>query len=52
MQCNPDQNSNDCILKNALENVVCEMKAILSRPQCVKYRRSKHQDMFTHGIGL
>ena len=26
-----------CILENAFENVVCDMAAILSRPQCVYY---------------
>ena len=30
------RNSNISIQENALENVVCEMTSILSRPQCVK----------------
>ena len=30
------RNSNIFIQENALENVVCEMASILSRPQCVK----------------
>ena len=34
-------NSNIFIQENALENVVCEMASIFSRPQCVKqYRRA------------
>ena len=31
-----NRNSNIFIQENALENVVCEMASILSRPQCVK----------------
>ena len=33
---NLKQNSYIFIQENAFENVVCEMAAILSRPQCVK----------------
>ena len=32
-----DQNSNILIQENAFESFVCEMAAILSRPQCVKH---------------
>ena len=35
LQWNFNWNSNIFIRKNALENVVCEMASILSRPQCV-----------------
>ena len=34
---NLNQNSNIFIEENAFESVVCEMSAILSRPQCVKF---------------
>ena len=36
LQGNFNRNSNIFIQENALEHVVCEMEAILSRPQCVK----------------
>ena len=36
LQWNFNRNSNIFIQYNALENIVCEMPAILSRPQCVK----------------
>ena len=36
LQCNFNWISNIFIQENALENVVCEMASILSRPQCVK----------------
>ena len=41
-------NRNWCIFiqENAFENVVCEMSAILSRPQCVKQRISGQCGMF------
>ena len=32
---NLNRNSNILIKENAIENVVCEMASILSRPQCV-----------------
>ena len=35
-QWNFNRNSNIFIQENAFENIVCEMSAILSRPQCVK----------------
>ena len=35
LQWNFNRNSNIFIQENALENVVCEMASILSRPQCV-----------------
>ena len=35
-QWNFNRNSNICIEENTFENVVCEMSAIFSRPQCVK----------------
>ena len=35
-----NRNSNIFIHKNAFESVVCEMAAILSRPQCVKFNHS------------
>ena len=35
LQWNPEQNSYIFIQENAYENVVCQMAAILSRPQCV-----------------
>ena len=35
-QWNLNRNSNIFIQENAFESVVCEMAAILSRPQCVK----------------
>ena len=38
LQWNFNRNSNIFIQENALENVVCEMASILSRPQCVKER--------------
>ena len=36
-QWNFNRNSNIFIQENALENVICEMASILSRPQCVKW---------------
>ena len=36
LQWNLNQNSNIFIQENVFESVVCEMAAILSRPQCVK----------------
>ena len=36
LQWNFNWNSNIFIQENALENIVCEMASILSRPQCVK----------------
>ena len=39
-QWNFDRNSNIFIQENAFESVVCEMTAILSRPQCVNKRLS------------
>ena len=41
LQWNFNQNSNICIEKNTLENVVCEMLFISSRPQCVKLYQSE-----------
>ena len=38
LQWNFNRNSNIFIQENALENVVCEMASILSRPQCVKHK--------------
>ena len=35
LQWNFNQNSNIFIQENAFESVVCEMAAMLSRPQCV-----------------
>ena len=35
LQWNFNRNSNIFIQENALQNVVCEMASILSRPQCV-----------------
>ena len=40
-QLNFNQNSSIFNQENALENVVCEMASILSRPQCVKERIEK-----------
>ena len=39
LQWNIKQNSDIFIQENAFENVVCEMAAILSQPQCVKVGR-------------
>ena len=36
LQWNFNRNSNIFIQENAIENIVCEMASILSRPQCVK----------------
>ena len=38
---NFSRNSNIFIEENVIENVVCEMAAILSRPQCIKMKYSK-----------
>ena len=35
LQCSSNLNSNIFIKQNALENIACDMAAILSRPQCV-----------------
>ena len=43
LQCNLNRNSNTFIQENALESVVCEMAAILSRPQCVKHAGPFHR---------
>ena len=43
-------NSKICILKNALENVVCEMASILSRPQCVNTKFLFTCYMETHDL--
>ena len=37
-------NSNVFIQENAFENIVCEMAAILSRPQCVNTNTGLHYD--------
>ena len=37
LQWNLKQNSYIFIQENAFENVVCEMVAISSRPQCINY---------------
>ena len=37
LQWNFNRNSNIFIHENAFESIVCEMAAILSRPQCVKF---------------
>ena len=42
LQWNFNRNSNIFIQENTLENVVCEMAAILSRAQCVKRKRCCH----------
>ena len=42
LQWNFNRNSNIFIQENALQNVVCEMASILSRPQCVKGFRMLH----------
>ena len=39
LQWNFNRNSNIFIQENPLQNVICEMASILSRPQCVKWRR-------------
>ena len=47
------RNSNIFIQENVLENVVCEMASILSRPWCVKYiilRTIKKMTSLTHAI--
>ena len=38
LQRNIEQNSYIFIQESEFENVVCEMEAILSRPQCAKQR--------------
>ena len=38
------RNSNILIQENALENVVCEITSILSRPQCVKVNDVNKRD--------
>ena len=40
-----NQNANIFIHENAFENIVCEMAAILFRPQCVK-KSKYHLDFF------
>ena len=57
-QWNLKQNSYIFIHKNSFENIVCEMSAILSQPQCVnkglhltpifKYRRNSRLKSFKH----
>ena len=46
LQWNINHNSNIFIQENALENVICEMASMLSRPQCVKthaeWRHRRH----------
>ena len=46
------QNSNIFIQENALQNVVCEMASILSRPQCVNRNALviKHKNVFETDI--
>ena len=39
LQWNLNRNSNIFIHDNALQNVVCQMASVLSRPQCVKYQK-------------
>ena len=41
-QWNLNQNSHISIQENAFESIVCEMKAILSRPQCAKRYHIAH----------
>ena len=43
------QNSCIFIHENAIESVVCEMAAMLSRPQCVKNRVHKLLEMDENG---
>ena len=45
LQWNFNRNSNIFNKKNALENVVCEMASILSRPQCVNSLRLRNAYM-------
>ena len=46
-QWNFNQNSKSFIQENAFESVVCEMSAILSRPQCVKVAATSFRGHFT-----
>ena len=47
------QNSYISIQENAFENIVCEMAAILSRPQCVKSAAEEGtQPNFDRGVPL
>ena len=45
-------NSYIFIQENALENVVCEMASILSRPQCVKWLRNAQQTSCIHSLSI
>ena len=42
LQLNFDKNSNIFVQENAFESVVCEVAAILSRPQCVNLDKLSH----------
>ena len=54
LQLNFKQNSYTFIRENAFESVVCEMAAILSRPQCFKSLTKTWQSQFSpiHNLGL
>ena len=43
LQWNFNRNSDIFIQENAFESIVCEMTAILSRPQCVNIKMPPHQ---------
>ena len=53
VQWNFNRNSNIFIQENAFERIICEMAAMLSRPQCVKFYfeidfNSADNDMMCH----
>ena len=54
LQWNFNRNSIIFIQENALQNVVCEMASILSRPQCVKLAciKEKHHRARSHYLGI
>ena len=48
LQWNFNRNSNIFIQENAFESIVCEMTAILPRPQCVKRIQRQEANLLTH----
>ena len=50
LQWNFNQNSNILIEENTFEDVVCEMSAILSRPQCVKHNKANRPQDIKSGM--
>ena len=52
LQWNLNLNSDIFSQENAIESVVCETAAILSRPQCVKTGQSDLREQYAQSLGL